>query len=666
MKKQVYCLLALLWIGCISASAANRWVINPSGGITWQVDEKIPHEDHIEMSGLKVSTVLRYGVDADGAFTLNRSMIWPMLRTLPNNTHASLMRRFAWDVTDMIEVNGQSLLNEKVKEITLNGTMVVQSEYLYPKNGKIQLTRILFPSVTNPALCEKYTLRNAGETAFSVEVPSSRSVVETSADKGLDGSYTLVSTINGQTAVLLNPGEELTFSASFAGYKKNENELTLDIDKELQARQRLIAGFWDKLILDTPDPVVNTMFAFAKIRGAESIYDTKGGLMHGPGGESYYAAVWANDQAEYINPFFPYLGYEVGNRSALCSYEHFARFMNPEYTPLPSSIIAEGTDIWAGAGDRGDAAMVAYGAARYALSRGDKAEATKLWPLIEWCLEYCKRNLNAEGVVASDADELENRFPAGEANLCTSTLYYDALRSAAFLGKDLAKPASLLSGYAKQAETLKKNIDRYFGATVEGFDTYQYYKGNDILRSWICMPLTVDIYDRKDATIQALFSPRLWTQDGLLTQAGSETFWDRSTLYALRGVFACGETEKAADYLAFYSAQRLLGEHVPYAIEAWPEGSQRHLSAESGLYCRIITEGMFGIRPTGLKSFVFTPRLPKAWEYMNLRKIGAFGQLFDIEVKRLSDNKLEVAVKTEGKIISNRKVKEGEEIRIKL
>lgn len=86
----------------------------------------------------------------------------------------------------------------------------------------------------------------------------------------------------------------------------------------------MIAGFWDNLVLDTPDPVINTMFAFAKIRGAESIYDTKGGLMHGPGGESYYAAIWANDQAEYINPFFPYLGYEVGNRSALCSYEHFA------------------------------------------------------------------------------------------------------------------------------------------------------------------------------------------------------------------------------------------------------------------------------------------------------------------------------------------------------
>ncbi|WP_293668498.1 hypothetical protein [uncultured Parabacteroides sp.] len=664
MRKQIYCLLSLLWISCISASAADRWTINSAGGITWQVNEKIPHEDHIEMSGLKVSTVLRYGVDANGAFMLNRSMVWPMLRTIPNNTHASLMRRFAWNVTDMVEVNGQSLLNEKVKDITLNGTMVVRSEYMLPRQGKLELTRVLFPSVSSPAFCEKYTLRNAGESVVSVEIPSSRSVVETDAAKGVDGTYKLVATIAGQTARQLQPGEELTFSATFAGYKKNENEQVFDIDRELQARQSLIAGFWDNLVLETPDPVINTMFAFAKIRGAESIYDTKGGLMHGPGGESYYAAIWANDQAEYINPFFPYLGYEIGNRSALCSYEHFARFMNPEYKPLPSSIIAEGIDVWAGAGDRGDAAMVAYGASRYALSRGDKGEAEKLWPLIEWTLEYCRRNLNEGGVVASDADELEGRFPAGKANLCTSSLYYDALRSAAYLGKDLGKPASQLAGYIKQAATLKKNIDSYFGGTVEGFNTYQYYEGNDVLRSWICIPLTVGIYDRKDATIQALFSPRLWTENGLLTQAGSETFWDRSTLYALRGVYSCGETEKATDYLKFYSGQRLLGEHVPYAIEAWPEGSQRHLSAESGLYCRIITEGLFGIRPTGLHSFVFPPRLPQEWDHMDLRKICAFGKVFDIEVKR-AGGKLQVAVTTGGKVISNRKVKEGENIQIK-
>ena len=646
-------------------AAQNRWSINHDGSISWNVKDRIPHYDHIEMSGLKVSTVLRYGVNADGSFELNKSMIWPMLRTIPNNTHASLMRRFAWNATDMVSVNGQSLSGEKVNKITLDGKMTVESTISLPRNAEAELTRIIFPAVAKPAVYEKYILRNTGSSPLTVEVPESRAVINTDPEKGVDGSYKLVSEIIGAATKQLQPKEELVFYAAITGYKNGEAELKPDVEKELQERKELIAGFWDNLILETPDPVVNTMFAFAKIRGAESIYDTKGGLMHGPGGESYYAAIWANDQAEYINPFFPYLGYGAGNGSALNSFKHFARFMNPEYEKIPSSIIAEGIDVWGGAGDRGDAAMVAYGASRYALARGDKAEAEELWPLIEWCLEYCHRNLNDKGVVASDSDELEGRFPAGKANLCTSSLYYDALRSAVYLGKDLKKPFSVLSAYEKQARDLRENMENYFGAKVEGFDTYQYYEGNDILRSWICIPLTVGIFDRKEGTINALFSPRLWTENGLLTQAGSETFWDRSTLYALRGVYACGATEKATEYLKFYSNQRLLGDHVPYAIEAWPEGSQRHLSAESGLYGRIITEGMFGIRPTGLKSFTFTPRLPSEWNSMNLRKIKAFNTTFDIEVLRENGKQL-VTVKSEGKTLLHKAIKEGEIVSVKL
>ncbi len=658
LKNLFTLLFCLLSAGSVSIQANNRWNINAKGGITWHITGNIPHEDHIEMSGLKVSSVYRYGVNSSGAFILNRSLVWPMLRTIPNNTHASLMRRFAWDIPGMIEVNGKSITNEKVKEITLNGTMEVYSQF---DNG-IELKRILFPSTTQAMTCEKYILTNKGNNPLSVEIPSARSIIQTDASKGVDGSYRLISTLKGEKAKQLQPGESLSFSAFFAGYKNGENEPVLDIDKELDARKELVSEFWSKLVLETPNPVINTMFAFAKIRGAESIYQTKGGLMHGPGGESFYAAIWANDQAEYINPFFPFLGYAIGNESALCSYEHFARFMNPEYKPIPSSIIAEGIDIWNGAGDRGDGAMIAYGASRYALALGDKQIAEKLWPLIEWTLEYCHRNLNDKGVVASDSDELEGRFPAGKANLCTSSLYYDALNSAVYLGKELGK--SNMAKYTKEAKELRKNIDHYFGATVEGFDSYQYYEGNDVLRSWICIPLTVGIYDRKQATINALFSPRLWTKNGLLTQAGSETFWDRSTLYALRGVFACGETEKAIEYLKFYSNQRLLSEHVPYAIEAWPEGNQRHLSAESGLYCRIITEGMFGIRPTGLHAFDFTPRLPQEWDNMSLKNICAFGNKFDIKVKRVN-GKLQVIIQVDGKNILNKKVKEGEKISVR-
>jgi hypothetical protein len=665
MKKFLFVFLFWTLVCGGTLSAQNRWSINPDGSISWNVKDRIPHYDHIEMSGLKVSTVLRYGVNADGSFELNKSMVWPMLRTIPNNTHASLMRRFAWNATDMVSVNGQSLSGEKVNKITLDGKMTVESTIGLPRNAEAELTRIIFPAVAKPAVYEKYILRNTGSSPLTVEVPESRAVINTDSEKGVDGSYKLVSEIIGAATKQLQPKEELVFYAAITGYKNGEAELKPDVEKELQERKELIAGFWDNLILETPDPVVNTMFAFAKIRGAESIYDTKGGLMHGPGGESYYAAIWANDQAEYINPFFPYLGYGAGNGSALNSFKHFARFMNPEYEKIPSSIIAEGIDVWGGAGDRGDAAMVAYGASRYALARGDKAEAEELWPLIEWCLEYCHRNLNDKGVVASDSDELEGRFPAGKANLCTSSLYYDALRSAVYLGKDLKKPFSVLSAYEKQARDLRENMENYFGAKVEGFDTYQYYEGNDVLRSWICIPLTVGIFDRKEGTINALFSPRLWTENGLLTQAGSETFWDRSTLYALRGVYACGATEKATEYLKFYSNQRLLGDHVPYAIEAWPEGSQRHLSAESGLYGRIITEGMFGIRPTGLKSFTFTPRLPSEWNSMNLRKIKAFNTTFDIEVLRENGKQL-VTVKSEGKTLLHKAIKEGEIVSVKL
>ena len=113
------------------------------------------------------------------------------------------------------------------------------------------------------------------------------------------------------------------------------------------------------------------------------------------------------------------------------------------------------------------------------------------------------------------------------------------------LGRELHKPARQLAAYERQAAALRKNIDRHFGGMVEGFDTYRYYTGNDRLRAWICIPLTVGIDERKEATVEALFSPKLWTENGLLTRSGDKTFWDRSTLYALRGVYASGETEKA-------------------------------------------------------------------------------------------------------------------------
>lgn len=626
----------------------------------------LPYSDHIEMSGEKMAVVLRWGVREDGSFFCERSLVFPMLRTIPNNTHASLMRRVATDIPSLLSVNGLCLQKEKVRQVKLDGLMEVRSTFAVGK-ADVELARTIFPSTDKPLMGEVYSLKNISQKALTVEVPEYSQAITTSKEKGVTGSYIVRADLIGSGVTTLQPGDSLTFGVCFQAYREEESKIEADLSKELEARLDYLAAIDGNLILETPDKVIDREFRFAKIRASESIFKTAGGYMHGPGGESYYAAIWANDQAEYVNPFFPFLGYWKGNDSALNSYMHFARFMNPEYRPIPSSIIAEGTDIWNGAGDRGDAAMIAHGASRYVLESGSRQEAEQLWPLITWCLEYCDRKLNDAGVVVSDSDELEGRFPAGEANLCTSTLYYDALRSAAMLAKGLGKGSKVASLYNSRADRLEKAIEGYFGADIQGFHTYRYYDGNTVLRSWICMPLIVGILGRSEGTIAALTSDKLMTRDGLLTEQGSSTFWDRSTLYALRGIYIAGDTRTAGDFLNYYSSRRLLGDHVPYPIEAWPEGSQRHLSAESGLYCRAIIEGMFGIRPTGLDSFTMIPRLDESWDSMALRHIRTHGGDFDLGVLRLKPGKLKITLTDHSNGTSRTwKAAEGQSVEIKL
>lgn len=663
-KTWIAVLATLFGMNFLNAGETGRWTIVSPDSICWKVNGA--HHDHIEMSGLKVSTVLRYGVNETGEWVIDRNIVLPTFRTIPNDTHASLQHRFNGDWAYLCLVNGQPLLGEKVETISLSGVMTVKS--IYSDKG-IALTRTLFPSTSYPVFCEKYELENVTDRSLTVEFPSNSLSYRTDEARGVEGSYTLTATLSSpakEGVCQLKAGEKACFQVLYAGYKKNDRELALDVEKELMARREFLRQVQSNLVLETPSDVINTMFSFAKIRCSESIFDTKGGYMQSPGGEAYYAGIWANDQAEYINPFFPYLGYPAGNRSAMNSFSLFMRYMNDEYKPLPSSIIAEGIDCFGVAGDRGDVAMVGYGAARYALASGNRHEAEKLWPLIEWCLEYCNRKLNAEGVVESDSDELENRFPSGKANLCTSSLYYDALISATYLGKALKKDREQIKSYRDKATELYKNMDAYFAWNVEGYETYRYYDGNDVLRSWICIPLTMGIYDRAEGTVSALFSDKLWMENGLLTQSGTSTYWDRSTLYAFRGAYACGAREIATEYLEKYSATRLLGDHVPYAVEAWPEGNQRHLSTESALYCRIMTEGLFGIRPIALNAFKLTPQLPEGWNTMSLKRICAFGATFDIEVKRNKGNALQVLIKKDNNIIEKYKVENGKSIEVRI
>ena len=103
---------------------------------------------------------------------------------------------------------------------------------------------------------------------------------------------------------------------------------------------------------------------------------------------------------------------------------------------------------------------------------------------------------------------MEGRYPTGDANLSTSSLAYGGYRLAARLAQSLGKPAA--AEFDQRAEALRKAIESYFGAEVEGFKTYRYYKENTTLRGWILLPLAMGITERQDATVAALISDKLW------------------------------------------------------------------------------------------------------------------------------------------------------------
>jgi len=683
MKIQVARLNALALVALCAATfvarASNilpisRWKIAADDGIVWQVAPGDVHQDFVEMNGEQVALVIRYGVNPKGTFTVNHDVVWPMLRLQPNLTDSHLMMSFGEDASSeqdprfrqalfppiQVRVDQEWWPLEKriLSRVHLKGTSRFEGWFgNRDEPPRLAFRREIFPSVDKPAAIDTTTIANVSTKNVELSIDDFEQTSETPVEQGVYGAYRVTERVIGAGYHRLHPGESLDVTVIIEAHKQGDPLLKLDVAAEEKARKHRIERILDRMQLQTPDPILDTAFAFAKFHTSESIFRTRGGLLHSPGGLRYYAAIWANDQAEYTNPFFGMLGDPIASEAAINSFRQFARYLNPQYRPIPSSIISEGAGFWNGAGDRGDMAMIAYGAARFALAYGNKQTARELWPLVQWCLKYLSRRVTARGVVVSDSDELEGRFPAGKANLNTSSLYYDALRSAAMLGRALSKNKTEVDDYERRAVAVHNAIERYFEAKVAGFETYRYYdkaelRGDprpevaayarepDVLRAWIATPLTMDIFDRVPGTIDALFSPRMWTADGLATEAGQVTYWDRATLYALRGVLAAGATERGLEHLKEYSNRRLLGDHVPYPIEAYPEGGKAQLAAESALYCRIFTEGLFGIRPTSLRSFTLRPRLPDGWASMALRKVHAFGDVFDLEIARTGSEKV--------------------------
>lgn len=624
------------------------------GKLVWNVG-KTAHSDNYEMSGLFCDSIIEYGVDPSGKLLLGCSCYYPTLRTIPNDTHATLEVKVNQQQMVTFAQNG-NVVTEYPQRFWLDGILHVESH----TDAGVLVSRQIFPAADTKCCVQIITLTAERETELMVLQPQNLVLGHTLGTKGIYISR-VMHTAAEQISLL--PGENYSFAVYILATMPNEEWMAPAPFAERAKRYERVKELCDcSLVLDTGIPELDHMLRFARLRAGESIFETLSGKFHSPGGRTYYAAIWCNDQVEYAGPHLAMTGDRTAIEASLNAYRAYMPYMADNYAPIPSSIIAEGLDIWNGAGDRGDAAMYLYGASLFCLYLGDLEIARELYGAIQWCAEYCCRQRTPEGVIRSDTDELEGRIPTDcHANLCTSSLCYGGLMTAAKLA-DVLGDGETARLYRQRAEELKRAIETYFGAELHGYSTYRISKGYDTLRAWICLPLCVGIHDRAQGTLDAMLSDYLWTDEGMLTCEISEenrdsTIWDRSTLYGFKAAFIAGAGDRVMEPLLRYCRKRLLCDRVPYAVEAWPEGGKRQLSAESALLVRVITEGLLGIVPESLTAFSFVPWLPEQVPHIYLSDLYIAGHCWQIRVERdfwdvLCDGKSAASGKTDGQRVT--------------
>lgn len=143
----------------------DRWQLDQGKGIYWDVskDSRLPHEDFLEMSGRLVSLIVHYGVDNEGRLTLSRKIIWPALRTIPNDTNASLSQYYYEDSAPKIYMNNHPVDDEKPYYMALDGVLTIKSI----ASESFEVIRMIFPAVENSAAIERVKLSNNSSRPYS-------------------------------------------------------------------------------------------------------------------------------------------------------------------------------------------------------------------------------------------------------------------------------------------------------------------------------------------------------------------------------------------------------------------------------------------------------------------------------------------------------------------
>lgn len=602
--------------GSVRAATATEdfWIRDAPGRVTHRCGGGGPVE--LCLQGRKVVMQTRVD-DAKGLRYLARFFNVP-----PNRTDKEqVVFEAGYDQFPAIKAGGRNLTFEAPATVAFDGMLTLT----YPEHAGIAATRTVYPSTAAALVIEEWCLRNTGAEPLVVTVTPERTV------KAMAQTVAVVRSCQGMAETSVAPGGTLSFAARLQAGMADAPDAAVDVAAERAARRALAEAAWrGPGRLETPEPDLDTAYALQKLHVLECPIETCKGLITHNGSLRYSPGVWANDPVEYSSPVFPFFGDPDLNRASMNMYRIWQNHCLENGTePFPGSF--EHAALKLVQRDRGDDAMVLYGLSKFLLFQGDRAAAEELWPLVEMSAASVLRHTTAAGIVASKTDEMEGRYPTGDANLSTSALAYGGYRLAARLAAASGKPNA--ADFDRRADRLRQAVDACFGARVEGFETYRYYQGNTTLRGWILLPLAMGITERRDATVAALTSDRLWPKrmEGadILAESTRPTEWGRETYYALRVLFKAGRTEEALDLTRRVVKAQIFGGKGPY-----PDEDAIDMLCPGSLYPRVFTEGMFGIVPTGLDSFECTPWLPAAWPRMALRDVRAFGRAWDLVVER--------------------------------
>ena len=628
-------LVAVFVAPCI---AADFWVPYESGRIrhSWTGDESIV----LCMQGLAVVMEVRASTDQGVGYTVR-------FFNVKQDYFDRTRYRVGPDVNPTIEVDGQPLDLGTPTEATFNGMLT----FAYPERRGLVATRRLYPSSTKPVVIEQWQFFNNTSRPMEVAVSGNRQTVTAAARGRAETSPDVVVELipSASESASLATHKTLSFSRVLQCKVASNPDVDVDVNAEYRDRCALAdAAYHGPGRLETPNPRLDLAFALQKFHVLECPISTYKGVITHNGSLRYSPGIWANDPVEYSSPVFPFFGNARLNEAALNMYRIWQDYCREHgIDPFPGSF--EHPDLRLVQRGRGDDAMVLYALPKFLMFLGDRQAAASLWPLVEFSAQSVKAHETEDGVIASRTDEMEGRYPTGSANLSTSSLAYGGFCLAARLARSLGKMGRATE-FEDRAASLRQAIETYFGAEVEGFRTYRYYKGNTTLRGWILVPLAMGITERQESTVDALVSDKLWparlTGGDILAESTRPTEWARETYYALRVLFKVGRTEEALKLTERVVNAQIFGEEGPY-----PDEDAIDMLCPGSLYPRIFIEGTFGIVPTGLDSFECTPRLPKAWSKMALRDVRAFGHAWDMVVERDGDRQRITVSDTDGNIV---------------